>query len=306
MRVQNKSSSLFHRIAQISEIEQDIRLVVVIFGLVGNSLMLLIYSRQKLGKFSLSTYFRCMAICNLTLNSIWITFAVTKNFHIELLQSSNLLCKLIVYVTSLPGPISSWLEVAAGLDRFVTIIYPGRFDFVRKIWFRRLVVALIVAFNLAAFFYQLIEYSLINSKKCTTTDDDHDPIMYVDLISECLVPFGFMIFSSCATLFGVIRSRRKASSSDTLANTRRRRDIKFGITMIFSNLFFLLMSTPSRFIVLFPRDLRHPEQVFRSRLYYTITVILYDILHSGGLYLQLIVNGLVRKEIFRFFRSNFF
>lgn len=299
---------LLETVERITKIQMIIRVSIAVFGMVGNTFMFLIYSRPKLERFSLSTYFRFVAVVNFALNSIWIAFFVAKNFNFKIQTSSPLACKLTIYLISLTGPMSSWLEVAAGLDRFFTIIYPGRFDFIRKVWFRRAVVSALLLVILIIYAYLLFEYDLRFENHTNFNPvcriAGQDPTAYVDLICACLLPFGFMVFSSAATLFVVIRSREKANS-DVLVNTRRRRDIKFGITIIFLNLFFLTMSAPIRFGFLFLLDRRYPEQILQSLLFQTIATFLYDILHSGGFYLQVIVNSLVRIELVRFIRSKF-
>lgn len=132
------------------KIERTMTISIQSFGLVNNLLMLAVYSQGNLRKVSVSVYFRFMAISCLCQN-VFFLLNIELNRHIK---GSPFLLDLMNYFYMLFSPISAWFEVAAGLDRFLTLLIPFKFNLIRGKLFQHIVGASIVSFN--CFFYLYI------------------------------------------------------------------------------------------------------------------------------------------------------
>lgn len=91
---------------QINLTKLDIRLGVAIFGIVGNLLMLFVYSRKNMRKITVSTYFRVIAVVNLLMNVANIIIYVFAKILYDMYDSTEFSCKFVHYLFALPGPIS--------------------------------------------------------------------------------------------------------------------------------------------------------------------------------------------------------
>ena len=300
-------------LASYVRFEKHFKLTMTLFGLVGNLLMFKVYSQKSLSKLSFSTYMRAIAIANLLINIYAIILYVSQKFEFNIHLSSPVMCKSLIFIASLLSPMSSWFEVAAGLDRFLSIVYRNRYKFVQKPRFRILAVivisVVIMAINSHILFNFYLKKFYIPSKKmvmsvCYTYDGN--PIGYIDFANSTVIPFAFMLFTSILTFGSVIASRKKMRKSISRINRLRRirvRDMKFGITIICLNLAFLVLNAPyrlSHFVDFNPFSSEwNPFEnfVFRSVLH-----LMNESLYSVSFYVQLAINNIVRKELVRLLR----
>lgn len=279
-------------------------LTLVIFGLVGNTMMFLVFSRHNLRRLSISTYFRAMAILNCFITLNWLKLFFDKQYNYNLSNQSQFLCKLLYYTIYSARPMSAWILVAAGIDRFLTIVYPTLFSFIRKPKFQLAVVCIISFYNAAYYVHLVFNENLSFNPNTNSTTCICWAIRYLylsDLINTAVLPFAFMVVSSTAICVYVIKSRKRVRKY-TLGSgipSRRSRDIKFGFTLIVLNIYFFLSNAPNplfNFLNFYIDINANVKQVLRVNF-----IGLYYSFYSLVFYAQLLANGLIRQEFFRLF-----
>ena len=127
-------------IERLTHIGGYLRMAMQIGGSIGNILMLIVFSMRGLNKLSVSVYLRALALCQLAENLRWLIFNLPKDIRLYIFINDDLMCKVFSYLSALPAPLSAWFEVTAGLDRFLTIIYPIKSKLIRKTYFQAIAV----------------------------------------------------------------------------------------------------------------------------------------------------------------------
>lgn len=285
-------------------------LVIVIFGLVGNSLMFIVYSkRRSLKKLSISLYYRSMALINLlcTINWIRVFFIFAYGYRIE--AQSELLCKSITYLIYVVSPISNWHSVAVSIDRMTAIVFPKRFSLLHKTEFQIFTIFVLYAFNLAYYSFLLVDQKFIEggpSINNTSSSSFQSNITYcatlhplrlfiMDVCQLTLVPFVIMMIASVVTIVCLVKVRRKASRR---VHTR---DVKFGVMAISLNIMFLVLSTPNSFVKLILFYVDGGVPYLATYIGFLLLALFYSN-YAFCFFLQLLVNSLVRDQFFKLFR----
>lgn len=279
-------------------------LILVPLGLAGNTLMYIIFARKGLKNLSLSIYFRAMAIVNLFITINWAKIFLMYEFDYYITERATFLCKSINYLIFAAGPISAWIQVATGIDRFLTIIHPNRFKITQKYSFQVAVIAIIFAYNMIFYFHMLFDLDLIydnasNSSSCWSYDSQASNIS--DFVNTALLPFSVMFASSVATIYGVIASRRRLKKDTDFRKYSPQdcrvfaRDVRFGITIIVLNVIFFVTNAPS------PLSNAIAMNNFNSesnslQILIEISTFSYYSFYCLIFYLQLSVNSLVRRH----------
>lgn len=278
-------------------------------GLIGSVLMFAVYSQQSLRRLSVSVYFRYMAIVCFTSNVFsFIQFDPSnpsKNFFFDF----KVIYKISNFLTNLLVPISVWLEVLASLDRLVTILFPFRFKWIQNTYIQLVTIASIVIYNMLIYVYNLIErYFLFDifqiARNVRNQKKLENIIRIVDLMSSSVVPFIIMLGSSIVIFVGVVRVHRRIKSSSIMfgiSSSQRRllRDIKFGLSMIILNVLFFIFIVAYRLHNLFhlnpfDEDTHIIYFLFFNKFFSDLSEYYYLI----NFYIQILVNSLVRKELF--------
>lgn len=293
--------------------ENSIRITLHSLGLVGNLLLLIVYFVGSLRKMSISVYFRCVAVLSLCQN---IYELARYLFPIDGLEARlEILCKLSDFYFIFSKPTSAWLEILAGLDRFLTIVYPHKFKFLKRPLVQWILVASVIIYNVGCYAKILVdtqleiiydEYSSYgNSTECFL-NISHE-LNLLDLVNGAAIPFASMGVLSILTLLGVRRAHSQIDSS--IANpTHRRRtivhDIKFGLTMIVLNILFFIFNLPYRLYYIL--DLGELNLINDTDIVLLLNIVFklfFEGYYSIVFWVQLAVNSVVRKETRGLFMS---
>lgn len=240
---------LFYRIDYV------LSLTVHSLGLVGNLVMLVVYSlSRKLSKMSISVYFMFVAVICAYHN----IFTLARYFSPvdRLIDESNILCKLNVYLFFYLKPISAWLEILAGLDRFLSILYPFRFKFLKRPKVQVIFVVSVIFYNTCCYAKILFETNLVlNYDYYSLQYYSWCPIFLsyelsmLDFLNGAAIPFVLMSILSMLTVSGVIQAHariRLSTPNDSHSRRTLVHDVKFGVTMIVLNVLFVLFNSPYR------------------------------------------------------------
>lgn len=276
-------------------------------GLVGNILLFLVYMfGRKLRQLSVSVYFQsitsicCLQICFYLLTGLNV-FSIFNRSAVSL--------KMLNYFSSLFLPITVWLELVVTLDRFLNILFPIRFPFLKKHSFQRLVVVIVIIYNMIFYLSILIVIEMrlkLNIKESKLLMKIKQTL---DLYNSTIVPLALILTFTIATFVAVIRSQRHIESlghEHHRLKKRRRRDLKFGMTMIAVNLFFLIFTVINRLSFLFVLNPFDPAKQYVVFMIFSMIVFeLSESYYIFNFYVQLAVNSLVRRESRHFLRRLF-
>ena len=302
------------------EIFFNVSLIFVVLGLIGNVLMFVVFSKRRLRKLSISIYFQSIALVNLYITINWVKQYLIYVEDYYLINESAFLCKAINFTIFVAGPTSAWIQVAAGIDRFlITIVSPtSKFKLIQKRSFQIAIVAFIFIYNSAYYFHMLFDYNLIVTIENNSNNDSSDYSFYascennddrtiyimMDLLNNTLVPFIVMIGFTSATIYGVLKAHRRANNSVSLSSSEqahrvRMRDIKFAVTMIVLNFVFLILNAPNPIIGIIIDysyvDENNSDMFYRLRIWDLFSYYFY---YMSVFYFQLAVNSLVRNQFF--------
>lgn len=292
---------------KLIEVVNYISLIILVLGLPGNILMFIVYFKKSLRKLPVSIYFRAMALSNLFITINWLKIFYRYRIGYALVDTSNSLCKIVSFTIYVSNTISVYCLVVAGWHEFLTIVYPTRFKLIRRSRFPLIVVLIICIYNMAFYFVILIDFELIKghannssgnnrtqSLECDSATSQH--IYLADLINSSVMPFLVMLTSTIATLVGVVRSRRRLKKYSQSQQRKQHRDIKFGITLVVLNLFFLMTNAPNPlYATLYAYRVILTDLATDSVVWFFLAFINY-LFYSIAFYVQLGVNSLVRRD----------
>lgn len=289
------------------EFEYYLRLTIHVLGLVGNLLMLVTYYSGSLRKMSISVYFRWVAVLCAYQN---IDELARYFLHTSRLQNKwEILCRINSFLYLFLKPTSAWLEILAGLDRYLTIVYPYKFKFLKKRLAQFILVASVIVYNSACYakvfvdsHVEIYDYAYSSEPGLLCQIFVFFDSSLIDLLNGAAIPFIVMGISSMLTFLGVRRSHAQIKSSIANESHRRRKlvhDIKFGVTMIVLNILFVLLNSPYRIYYII--EFTQPSYFRLSRTLESIFIILIELYYSMVFWVQVSVNSVVRKEIKMFF-----
>ena len=131
---------------------------VFIYGVVGNLLCYKIYTSSPLRKQSVSIFFRVIAIIDtIVLANALLKFIAFK-YELAITELNVFFCMFKSYFFYSIGPIAPWLMVYVSIDRFVSITYPKRFEFIFKLPFQISILVFVCVFNFS--FYSFMTWNI--------------------------------------------------------------------------------------------------------------------------------------------------
>lgn len=286
------------------------RIIIHCLGLVGNLLMLLVYFSGSLHKMSVSVYFRCVAVVCLFQNTYELARLITPLRRVE--SECELVCKLSDFYFLYSKPTSAWIEILAGLDRYLTIVYPYKFKFFKQPLIQYFLIATVILLNAASYAKILLDTHLeirydegTHENRSVCEIFVSNELSILDFVNGAAIPFVLMAVFSILTLVGVRQAHAQIKSSLANQSARRRtrvHDIKFGVTIIFLNVLFIAFNSPYRFFYILDLTQFNFGQLYytSSRVYFmldSVFKLIFECYYSIVFWFQLGVNSVVRKEL---------
>ena len=301
---------------QIGTIFQTyVQMVVLVVGVVGNVLAFVVLTRPFFAKTPVGFYLRALTLADTATIIANINSFVIYGLHITYTSSSQVGCKITIYMFFIPNAVSAWIEALVSFDRMINVIAPARLSFLKTTRFSRLAVLAILVYNLALYSPMLVFFgsksvvktlSVANSTdvNATTTAVKYycdfysyaylNILTWYDLFNSILVPCLIMLVCTLVTVRKLYKSRRNISHEVSNAaaisikneNNRRRvhRDRQFAITSVSLCLVFLALN-----IGLAVHNIVS-TMISVSVLIFDIVFVVYTVNYSIKFYLYLGVN----------------
>lgn len=284
---------------------------ITIFGMIGNVVAFIVFSRKAFQNTVFSIYFRFLIICDSISLLLPINRFLELNFNIYLARVSNEFCKFRFYFAYAITPISGWITAAISLDRLLSIKMPAKFLVRKKTWFQILVCFIIFSFDFAYYIQNLIVYSLVkyeefNNKTNETIvsyscDSNGISLDWLDLFQSDITPFTLMIIFTILTLQSIFQSRKRLGTN--LNNdTSKQKDVKFAITSIAINVIFLLFNSPyCLFNVI--SDYIQFNDITEHHMILAFCYLFFYGNFGSVFYVNIYFNVLFKKEFFKLFKK---
>jgi len=122
-----------------------------------------------------------------------------------------------------------------------------KFSLIKQQWFQALAVCVVAAFNLGIYVPTFFVYVLFQNNNSTVCWPRINKtfIDTLDLVNSNLVPFLLMFTFTNLLVYSVFKSRLRILRLNTPRDrVRLRKDIKFAVSSVFFNLFFVILNLP--------------------------------------------------------------
>jgi hypothetical protein len=269
---------------------------IIILGIFGNLFGLIVISKKKLVKIGPQFVYIALFIFD------WINFILifqlyaAFEFNIDVTLFSSLYCKTYFYINFVFACISPMLSVYISIERYISIAYLAKKDFLQQKKIQLIYIIAIVLFNLILYVPIAIDFDLVivdNQTVCTYADSFwQETYSYVDLTNRVIIPFVFMIIFSVLIIYTIFTSRSRMTSN-TRANRTFRKDVKFSLISIILNTSYIVFSLPISIITFFQFYWLYP--------FYKFFFLFFYITYMANFYLMFLANSLFRKEFFSIF-----
>jgi len=241
------------------------KFVLLFFGLVGNFIGLNVFERKKMGKkIKIKSIYQALFF----IDSVFLFSQVFQDtfdsLGIKLSHMSIVACKLRGYWNFAIGAISIWYLVFITIERFVQIKF-HHFKLLQQKNFQRLIIILVIVYNLVAYspfaiFYEIIpDYdSSLNETYvfCYFEDSYVEFIMFTfDTVNATVLPFVIITIFSCLLIYTVISSRIRAMRMQSSSEKNKLlKDIRISVSILVINLT-IFLSLPLQIANYFFTDL---------------------------------------------------
>jgi hypothetical protein len=285
-------------------------------GVLSNLLALVIYSRPNLNSTTIGVYNQSISIANvlalifgfLMYSGLFISFDFNTHSHMS--------CQAVMFLRKSVHELSPMIETLFTLDRFLIIVYPTRFVFLRKksisITLILMLVPLLLVMNcMNLFFYSDVvkmEYtsSVTNETKTIVHKLCNAPVGVL-ISSDVIVDMFRCVFPLVITVvlnILIVRKLHKSSRTTQMSNTnslRESRDRQFTRSLVFLNLYFAVFNLP-RTILVISKDAYY--YLHRVDYYYVIINFAWSVAFDFGslhfvlfFYISYYFNRLFRNEV---------
>lgn len=216
--------------------------IVGIIGIVGNLIVIFIFSRSNLAKYSFSFYTRAKAVADTLLIAFGMRLWVRFFYDIDPQLLNQFSCLFWGYGDYVLGVLGQFYLVLMSFDRVLLIIYPNRFQIFRKKWFQAVLVLVVTVYTL------IVNIPFVSNTKLTDFLLAPGFILTVCFTPSNIVTIQAYISLSHVLLLGLIAnsginfklflfirsSRNKVAASNNNESSRRtqKNDRKFAIISI--------------------------------------------------------------------------
>jgi len=283
-------------------------LLILCFGLIGNSMGLIVLSRKKMDEIGPLNIYRYIFIFDsiylLTLVNFYLNFA----FSIDIYNLFT--CKLFAYFLFSFSPISTLILIYILIERYLSISYPTESNLLRnnKIQLAYLILSIVlnlIYFSPVAYYYSLNKNNLqqVNLTTLTTPNECNSDlhgkniISYLSFFSKAILPLFLIILFSIILFYKITKSK---SNIATFYSDREKlifkKDVHLSIISILFNLIQFSFSLPV-LISYYLYDKINITMIFSLNIHYiSFAFNFYFLLASNSLFRSEFLDILFKKK----------
>ena len=273
--------------------------VIIIFGLIGNSLgfiLILRNKKQKNGFILMYKYLFFMDLINLAIQ------ALIYGFDLNLGYLNKYLCRVLQYNYYFLSPIPAMLLVYISLERIISIKRPIYSSFFNRKLHQRIYLTAVIAFNSVYYLPILFFSGMIkvdsksnssNTTECNFLNDfSREIVSTIDFVNN-LIPFILMLTFTVILIISIHRMRtRILQTFRRQTNKVLRKNIQLIVALVSINLFYLISILPFNIFNLI-NDKNY------DLIVYFFATYLYAITYVCNFYLLLVASKNFRYQILR-------
>ena len=272
--------------------------LVLSIGLVGNLLVILVFSRRNMRRNKSNHYLRSLAVSDaLASASVLIYFG--QFMGIEPLYLSATHCKALDALGYFVCANSNFILGMVSIDRLALIKYK-QFVFIHKPAFKLGFVAALYTTNLTIYgLLRAMNVNLMTFVEDNTTffscdiDNESFKTSYAlfDIIYSTLLPGLLMLFCSVSLIRVVYLSRKRlfqASGNDKKCFKSVRQDVQFAVITIVMNVCFLVFNLPCTLYNLFGDE---------GDLVFMLTNMLFYFQYAFNIFVYMCLNKVFKREL---------
>ena len=204
----------------LNQVNSILTIIIIIFGLIGHSLTIFVYSQNRFRRNSSNIYFLCLALND----SAYLIVHFLIQFS-SLIDRFEMTCRLINYLRNDLRFTSAYIVVAFTLQRLFIVYSPmsNKFKSKKSAW--KTVVSILLL-SLLSNSYTLFFFELHYEKNCHILKNWEENYFYLTIAFTCiiiLIPI-IIIFISNSFLIVTILNNNKSKSSQS--NSKKRVQIK--------------------------------------------------------------------------------
>lgn len=281
---------------------------VVIFGLIGNFLSILIFSRKTLRTRSCSIYFLALSMSDIiVLISYTIENLLYHGYGIQLL-SNSFMCKIVIFLIYASTDISNYLLTLAAIDRCVLISNSAtHYQFCRQSTAKIMIACVVILFSLINCHF-LFGFQVDHNGSCLPTSATyidfyvHHYDSYIDIIKTVLIPFIIIFICNTFIIFKYSRRRHSLTSKSSIRRKSRRRkekDRQLTWFLLSTSILFILLSLPSEINDFVRTHLSENFQMkYACQLWAgtTLFILIHQTNHASHFYVYTLTGPIFRKE----------
>ena len=217
-----------------------------VFGILGNSLEIYVFSTPKFREVSLFRYLLVAAIVNIyNAINVWPT-SYAALFEIT---SKRLNCILYLFLNNVFGEFGAWILVLSSFDRFLSIKYP-HFKLRNELRFQAFAMLIVLIVLIIINIPMVLEYQIIDSSNtsiCHTNPSSEALFINIALlIIWVVIPFILMILSTSLIAYQLLVAMKRTLRKD---KKQFKKTVKFVKLVLVLDLYFLICYLPSTILV---------------------------------------------------------
>jgi hypothetical protein len=281
-----------------------LKMSVILLGLLGNFFSFLVFSRKTFAKYSISVYFRAMAMSECLVVYKFVHDIFYHVLSIRLSNVSNFWCKIHFYLLIGTLPVSVWLLAAFSIDKMIhSLGKRHRFAFIEKKSFQLAVVVGIVTFHLLAYSFlpiklELKQMSSGSNFSCMIQSSLNQRHLGIFVLLEAnVIPFIIMTMSTGIIIVNLNRSRHNlerwkgAPRRNGVQEVRHLKDLRFAVSSIVLNILDVIFELPIHALHII--KIENPASY---DMFVAIGSFLYYFSFSISFFVHFTFNRLFRKE----------
>jgi hypothetical protein len=213
----------------------------LIIGLFSNFISTIIFLRSHFRKNAMGIYLASFSIqSEVLLVTLWLSMYSPFKF-----ERVSTWCKLFEILPSIMFQSTSLLIAAVSLDRYILVIHPLKFNFIKKLKFQIIVVFLILVFSISCCIIEVFFNDSVSANALQCQPNTNEFIYLVvlcikDIVINYTGPITIMIITSFILLKEFFKLKRKFNKDRKLS----KKDYNFAIASVISIIFFVLCCFP--------------------------------------------------------------
>ena len=284
----------------------------IIFGLIGNVLAFLVFSRKAFAKSSINIYCRALAISDCFMIAYTVFTVGSQYVTTYSVNKYTIACKIMYFFITTLSPISGWILVAFLIDQAICVTNTQRFKFTKTRNFQIGLIAFLTVFHIGAYigvpilievkYVRVVMYGFnVTAQTCALSNIPNIRIfLLIYLIESNFVPFAIMVLTTIYIIVKLRESDRRLSSFSsqsvislkTVSRSKKTKQKKYAMNSIALSFLFITLTSPLVFELIFPSG----DFVYDTFTYRICTIFFY-MNYCSHFFTHLIVNSVFRREL---------